>query len=119
VRGRAAEGLGNGSAARRSPRTSPSSASKRSGLRHRRMTTSHCPSTSLQGYRDGQVLITGGRGVIASALAPRLADRRLRLVDLPETDLRDPAVAREAVAGCEQVVRLAWNVKDEDFRSGT
>lgn len=51
-------------------------------------------------------------------LASRLAGRELRLADLPETDLRDPALAREAVAGCEKVVHLAWNIRAEEFRSG-
>lgn len=62
-----------------------------------------------------RVAITGARGVIGQVLLAALADRGPRSVDLPEFDLRDPAVAREGVAGCRAVVHLAWNTRAENF----
>ncbi|HEV7585850.1 MAG TPA: NAD(P)-dependent oxidoreductase [Solirubrobacteraceae bacterium] len=62
----------------------------------------------------GTILVTGARGVIGSALVSRLGEHRLRLADLPESDLRDPRVARQAALGCDRVVHLAWNTKDEN-----
>jgi nucleoside-diphosphate-sugar epimerase len=68
----------------------------------------------------GPILLTGARGTIGSVLAAGL-DRRelLRKVDLPEVDLRDAAAARAAVAGCRQVIHLAWDTRAENHLSGT
>jgi UDP-glucose 4-epimerase len=70
-----------------------------------------------------RVLVTGGAGTIGAAVVRRLLrdpDFEVRVADLHEPpqwiregcevvsgDLRDAAVAREAVAGCDRVIHLA------------
>jgi nucleoside-diphosphate-sugar epimerase len=68
---------------------------------------------------EGPTLITGARGTIGTVLAAGLTDRALRAVDLPEVDLRDPAAAHAAVAGCRQVIHLAWDTKGENHLLST
>lgn len=68
----------------------------------------------------GPTLITGACGVIGHVLTDGFTPSRpIRCVDLPDIDLRDPAAARRAVVGCESVVHLAWNTREESHRSST
>lgn len=68
----------------------------------------------------GPTLITGACGVIGQVLTNGFSrTRRARCVDLPDVDLRDPGAARQAVVGCESVVHLASNTRQENYRSRT
>jgi nucleoside-diphosphate-sugar epimerase len=71
------------------------------------------------GARMAAILLTGARGVIGTVLSAALGEEELRCVDLPEVDLRDAAAARAAVAGCRQVIHLAWDTRAENHLSGT
>lgn len=57
------------------------------------------------------MLVTGGAGTIGSAVVRRLEGRDVRVADRRggdvTGDLRDYAVARDAVAGCDRVIHLA------------
>jgi nucleoside-diphosphate-sugar epimerase len=65
------------------------------------------------------LLVTGGHGKIATALARRWPRERLVAYDLPDRDVLDAPALASAARGHDAIVHLAWDTDTEDYNTGT
>ncbi len=65
-----------------------------------------------------KIAITGASGTIGSVVTRGLADHQVVAVDLPQVDVRDYGAVVEAFRGCQAVLHLAWNLKDDNWDTG-
>ncbi len=71
---------------------------------------------------DQKIVITGGKGVIGTVLRNGLKDYSLKIIDLPDVDLRDCEQVAGCITGSDVIIHLAHNPTDhkvrENYRSG-